>query len=338
MIEENAQKDTQKVIIEVTSYKAFLEALGDSRKVFRIILIISAIAVLLFAGITLVLLSVKCIYPYSDIATNVFGATTIKNEKSEVSYWLFNTAELWANSGIMVKQGQIIKIRASGKKHTAIHHLVKDVDSNRDILTDPWVGTEGFSEQRSMNKKRDVARARYRIFPDANQDALLVQVVPLPQARKDTFQLRPAKGGNQFEIIGKENEIQINEDGILHFAINDIVLDDETVIKMMTEMANEKSIGTGLLDSVKVHRESFKQTKDSIKIYGRFLNLFGFNSNEDIPKKEKDGKVLFGDFEFGMNKNTKFIELFGYCMNEYRTPWFDDNIGSFLILVETVTE
>lgn len=137
MTEENTNKEPQKVIIEVTRYKAFLDALGDSRKVFRIILIISAITVLVFAGITLVLLSVKRIYPYSDITTNVFGATTIKNEKSEVSYWLFNTAELWANSGIKVKQGQIIKIRASGKKHTAIHHLVKDVDSNRDILTEP---------------------------------------------------------------------------------------------------------------------------------------------------------------------------------------------------------
>lgn len=93
-----------------------------------------------------------------------------------------------------------------------------------------------------------------------------------------------------------------------------------------------------LPDSIKVYRELLKQEKDSINIYNRFLNLFGFNSNEDITKKGKDGKTLFGVFEFGMNKDTKFIELFGYCMNEYRTPWFDDNIGSFLILVETVTE
>lgn len=332
MIEENAQKDTQKVIIEVTRYKAFLEALGDSRKVFRIILIISAITVLVFSGITLVLLSVKRIYPYSDITTNVFGATTIKNEKSEVSYWLFNTAELWANSGIKVKQGQTIKIRASGKKHTAIHHLVKDVDSNRVILTDPWVGTEGFSEQRSVNKERDAARARYRIFPEQNQDALLVQVVPSRWAKKDLCQLRTLEGGNQIELVGKGKKIRIEEDGTLYFAINDIVLDDETVIGMMAEMKGEQLSPQQIKDKANAIEECRKTyCNDPDKAYDDFLEKF--NLSRDSVSRVNDKK-----FMFGLNEGTDWIEIFGYCMNEYRTPWFDDNIGSFLILVETVTE
>lgn len=333
---ETASPETQKVIIEVTRYKALLEALGDPRKVVRAILIISAVAVLLFAGITLVVLSVKRIYPYSDITTNALGATTIKNEKSEVSYWLLNTAELWANSGIKVKQGQTIKIRASGKKHTAIHHLVNNVDSNDVHLREPWVGTEGFSVQ---NNERDIARARFRIFPDSNQDALLVQIVPLHGKRKDSLQLRrPKTGYNQFEVIGKEKEIRIEEDGTLYFAINDIVLDDETVIMMMTEMEGMPADSITMV-KMKEMKEDIKECRktykvDTRKAYTEFLNIFGFDSNANIPMN--DGK--FGVFKFGTNMDKPWIELFGYCMEEYREPWFEDNIGSFLIIVETVTE
>lgn len=342
--QQSDEKSKPQIIsIELTRYKSLLEALGDPKKVFRMILTISAIGVLLFAGITLVVISIKRIYPYSDITTNAFGATTIKNEKSEVSYWLLNTAELWSNSGIKVKKGQTIKITASGRKHTAVHHLVDDALLNKPGLTEPWVGTDGFPEQRSDNFDRDNARAKYRIFPGENQDALLVQVVPF-RGRFNHPQDRPiGKTPNQFRLVGRENEIHIDEDGVLFFAINDIVLDDSTVVKMMTEMADSKFRSDSLnnndviknrVKSLQTIRNNF-QSKDRDSVYTDFLKLFGFNSNADIPLNDK-GK--FGECGFGKNKGTQWIELFGYCMNNYKEPWFEDNVGSFLILVETVTD
>lgn len=338
----NAEKTKPQMIsIELTRYKSLLEALGDPKKVFRMIVTISAIGVLLFAGITLVVISIKRIYPYSDITTNAFGATTIKNEKSEVSYWLLNTAELWSNSGIKVKKGQTIRITASGRKHTAVHHLVKDANDNAPGLTDPWVGTEGFPEQRSANQVRDNARAKYRIFPGENQDALLVQVVPFDGSLQD----RPDEANpNQFRLVGREKEIHIDEDGYLYFSINDIVLDDRTVVRMMTEIADTKFNTNNLkeeaviktrLDSLQACRKDFQSNaqKSKEQVYQAFLKIFGFNSNDDMLIKGK-----FGEFEFGENKDTDWIELFGYCMNNYKEPWFEDNVGSFLILVETVTD
>ncbi|MBQ4389396.1 MAG: hypothetical protein II824_05435 [Bacteroidales bacterium] len=307
----------QNIRIEVTRYKSLLDALGDWKKVFRVIVTISVTGLLLFAGVMLVVLSVKRIYPYSDITTNALGATTIKNEKSEVSYWLLNTAELWANSGIKVKKGQTIHVIASGKKHTAIHHLVEDAKENADNLRDPWVGTEGSTDR---PQERDQARRNYRIFPHANQDALLMQIVPPGQEPED----RPMESSSAI-LIGKQREVHVEKDGVLHFAINDIVLDDDTIARMMLEM-------TGSQKSPYVAVKELKEKGKSIT-YHDFLTIFGTDEKAFQPVGGK-----FGKFAFGKNRGTDEIELFGYYRNAYKTPWFEDNVGSFLIIVESVND
>lgn len=308
----------QRIRIEVTRYKSLLDAMGDWIKVFRVIVTISVTGLLLFAGIMLVILSVKRIYPYSDITTNALGATTIKNEKNEVSYWLLNTAELWSNSGIKVKRGQTIHVIASGKKHTAIHHLVEDANLNSNILRDPWVGTEGSNDRPD---DRDEARRQYRIFPYANQDALLMQIVPIGKDPED----RPIEESSVAVLIGKEREVHIEKDGVLYFTINDIVLDDMTIARMMCDMTGAKK------DLDNVVTELNKRRKDIS--YKDFLELFG-----TAPQIFKPGENGFGKFAFGKNKGSDNIELFGYYKNEYKTPWFEDNVGSFLIIVETVND
>lgn len=112
---QNTGDSTQNIRVEISRYKTFLDALSDPQKVARVIFTVFSLGVLLFFGITLVVVTVKRFYPYSDITTNALGTTTIRNENKEVSYWLLNTAELWADSGINVKKGQTITIRASGK-------------------------------------------------------------------------------------------------------------------------------------------------------------------------------------------------------------------------------
>lgn len=307
--------EPQRITIEVTRYKSLLEALGDWKKVFRVIVTISFIGVLLFAGITLVVLSVKRIYPYSDITTNAFGATTIKNEKSEVSYWLLNTAELWGNSGIHVKKGQVVRIIASGKKHTAIHHLVDETRNNKPRLSNPWSGTEGFEGRES---KRDTARSRYKIFPNANQDALLMQIVPVGSEPKD----RPRESSQAIRI-GEQREVHIEQDGILYFTVNDIVLDTETIVSMMCEIVNKKN------PDIESIAEDLDNNRKTIT-YESFLEKFGTDSSSFTKDK-------YGEFEYSNNPDRR-IELYGYFKNGYKTPWFEDNVGSFLIIVETLSE
>ena len=139
---ENKNSTPEKMEIEISRYKTLVEALGDPKKVVRLIIILSAVVIILAFGILGIIYGIKRFYPYKSINSNEYGATFIKDEDNEIIYWLFNTADLWANSGIEVKEGDVISVHTSGAFHPSIHHLVQDADSNN-ALRDPWVLSGG---------------------------------------------------------------------------------------------------------------------------------------------------------------------------------------------------
>ncbi len=349
---QNTGNSTQNIRVEISRYKTLLDALSDPKKVARVIFTVFSLGVLLFFGITLVVVTVKRFYPYSDITTNALGTTTIRNENKEVSYWLLNTAELWADSGINVKKGQTITIRASGKKHTAVHHLYRDAEENSPKLREPWVGTKGFRASEDERGERDRARARYKLFPGANQDALIMQIVygDGPDIRPDDNVVRGKdriitglkKTDNSFILVGDRQEnIYIEKDGRLYFTINDVPLDDATILKMMCDIC-EKPVPLDLLnllrkaDSLRTKYDKLRGEGKGIETaldscYKGFLNLF------DIDSLATKKGSKHGPFEFGNNPYGE-IELYGYYMERYIEPWYEDNVGSFLIVVESSTK
>ena len=352
-------KEPQKITIELYKYKTLIDALEDPKKVSRVIITVFLLGVLLFAGITVITVAIKRLYPYSDITTNGLGATTIKNEKKEVSYWLFNTATLWANSGIDVKKGDIITIRASGKSHTAIHHLHEAALDNTKKTND-WVGSEGEFDSEEKDPAT-YARRRFRIFPDMPSGALLMQIVTNeaqtpPDYPKDGEQ-------NNFFFIGKERQnIYINNNGRLHFAVNDIILDRSTIINMMWENIRQKHT-SGDIKTRKLVDDFFKDNKKMEKVLDvkKQLNLtaaeFDKKKNdfvgvktlfekvfeEEIHNDDKIGVMRLGLTHVKTNDTCEvpMCELSYYYGNnnedqdkKCKTVWFDDNIGSFLIVVE----
>lgn len=120
----------QELHIHIERWQDIVDILDDKRKVLLLALIVVVIGWALFAGISFIIVELKKSYTYSDITTNAFGTTTLRDEQKEVSYFLFNTAELWANSGIQVQKGDVISIHSSGSAHTAIHHLYESADKN----------------------------------------------------------------------------------------------------------------------------------------------------------------------------------------------------------------
>ena len=95
-------EEPERLIVRITRYQPFIDIVSDSRKIVNAALLITLVTCLVFMGLLAIVLTVKRIYPYNDIQTNALGAMTIKDEDKEVTYWLFNTAELWADSGIAV--------------------------------------------------------------------------------------------------------------------------------------------------------------------------------------------------------------------------------------------
>lgn len=395
---QETTKEPQKITIELYKYKTLIDALEDRHKVKRVVFTIFFLGILLFAGITVITLSIKRLYPYSDITTNGLGATTIKSEKNEVSYWLFNTAILWANSGITVDKGDIITIRASGKSHTAIHHLY-DAASTNTLKHNDWVGSEG--EPDMMSNERDKIRRKFRIFPDMPSGALLMQVV-----EKDTPIDNPEDGDpDNFYFIGKERQhIYINNSGTLYFTVNDIILNRHTIANMMWESIRleypkdsdtkeriDKYLATSTIPNISLKKELHLKEKDSIEWKDSLKSLFEdvfkteineaneknnlldhyFNLpldstyysyiNEKLQLKQDDSIILFkkiqdlkeltvkdsckkiGEMKLGY---TRQKDGFLVCELSYyygtnptenekcKRVWFDDNIGSFLIVVE----
>jgi len=308
-------KEPNTLKVEIISHRSLLEILGDWKHSFKIMGSILILVLFIFLGMIAIVITVKKIYPYSNIKTNLYGATTVENEETEVIYWLFNTAELWSNSGIKVNEGDILTIRASGKSHTAIHHLVEEAKDNKE-LTDKWVGTDG-GEKRIINpeEKRDILRMKYRIFANKPQDALLMQVVTedidfstkidsvFESYLRFDYITPPSKFDIQehrknFYFIGKERiNLRINQRGILHFAVNDIVLTRPIIDAMI------------------------KENNDSIR---------------DRDWKEYNKKYFkFGPYPDSLKTLTQDKnEMHYYKDNNYYNAWIEDNVGSFLIIVE----
>lgn len=248
--------------IDISKYKSLDNILGDRERISRVFITILLIGIALFVSITFIAICLKRYYSYSDITTNGLGATTFKSEKSEVSYWLYNSSQLWANSGITVHAGDIISVRSSGKFITAIHHVYDNVTKN-ESFKDDWVGSEGERDNEDVTSS-SFLRRKFRMFPNLPTGALVMQVVENEHFDYD----REAKANPEnFYFIGKGREdIYIKNPGTLYFSLNDIVLNRITIIDMVYKCL-ERDLNKDFLELRRLYGfpESFRKEVDSIK-------------------------------------------------------------------------
>ena len=341
---ENTNNQKPELEVVVKHHKQLLELLEKPRLMWRAMLLLFLILVILFIGLTFFALTLKRFFPYSVIETNLQGATYVKNEDKEVIYWLFNTADLWANSGIEVKKGDELTIRASGASYTAIHHLV-DASNNNNIPRDSWVETDG---QKRIDS-RDDARLKHRISKTSDEGILLMQVISaknqnnnIDWVKRDDISKWFLTKGN-IEVIGKERRnLKISQDGILHFAVNDIVLTDEVLDSMYCQWID--SIGSVYIKSgcVNAIKKTFCKSKMGDKQLVKNLVKM---SNEDKCTELRQDTILAVCTRIGrypvINKDSTFFkaypvvnELVYYKEKGFKTPWYVDNLGSFLIVIE----
>ena len=307
---------------------------------WRILLSLFLMTIVLFIGLAVVVLTIKRFYPYNSINTNKYGATIVQEEDKEICYWLLNTAELWANSGIQVKKGDVLTIRASGASHTAIHHLVRDAKDNK-VSSDQWVSSEG--EHRISFS--DSLRAKYRLNPNTEEGKLLMKIIAEPQnepnwQNKKDLDQRLIDNSNVITIGSERRDITISEDGYLHFAVNDVVLTDTVIIKMYREF----------LDSIcsmpNIHVNLNQDTIEAIITYLRAndtSSLSRKNNSLELNNTDKEAIRKYGLSIDDYKKDTDTLlkdsypllnELTYYKTEPFRDAWYADNVGSFLIIIE----
>lgn len=376
-------ENSRTVTIEIVRHKRLFEILENPRAMWKVIASLFVIVGVFFIGLALVVLVVKSFYPYNVIKTNPYGATIIKNEDKEVIYWLFNTAELWANSGIEVKKNDRITIRASGAANTAIHYLV-DGASDDFQPGFSWVGTEGLER----NTGHSAFRCQFRLVPDAPFGKLLMQIIPVSKQKNQADWIKSStyiddtdeKGEkNQIFTIGKERiELVVPCDGVLHFAVNDVVMSDKNIKDMYLKSLqlfkesindnngkNELQLYIDSFDKILKNNKKDKNKKDKETLkdiiieddnVGKFLQKYkgGILSkkeaekNKEIYIKRKNlidnlknlgyGFGVYYQKDDSMHEGYPFVnELIYYYDKEYRDPWYMDNVGSFLIVIERKT-
>ncbi|MBO7572575.1 MAG: hypothetical protein J6T48_10550 [Bacteroidales bacterium] len=296
-----------KVEIEINKYKNLVRALNEPKMLAKVIIVTTTIVILVFLGVSLVALMIKKFYPYKAINSNEYGATFIENEDSEVIYWLFNTADLWANSGIKVHKGDVLTIHTSGAFHSAVHHLVDDAKNNR--MSFNWMEANGGFPN---NDPREKERAKYRIVNKYNNNTILMQVLPddyIPAGKNekwwkgcsnDSVKLDHIDGkGNSARIyaIGKDIEnIEIQEDGILSFSINEVAFTKRNIVEMYKniDLCNTTDTLTIAIDGDNVTKQGVViKRNDKIKI-----DSSGNDKHLKIIRKlKKDKSVLkIGDY------------------------------------------
>ena len=193
----------------------------------------------------------------------------------------------------------------------------------------------GFEVDHDKRSFRDQYRAKYRICPDENQDALLMII----RDNSSMYNERP-EPNDIIYVIGKEKEdIHITQDGYLFFAVNDIVLDQMTIVNMILDITNS-FIKVKQIASIDTIINNLKERPCPLSLshndYSEFLSQFGISRQdlrEQFLQKWNDEN---NEFHFQSVQGHKdMIELYGYFINDYKNAWFDDNVGSFLIIVET---
>ncbi len=331
--QDSGRTPADRLIVRIDRYTLLAEMLSKPRLMWYVAGLTALLLTFLFVGLTLAAITLKRIYPYNDFQTNAWGAMMIRTEEKDITYWLFNTAELWANSGIQVEEGDVLTIRASGRTHTAVHHLVDNARRNS-LLADPWSDTEGFEHKESQ---RDRLRAKWRIIPHKPQDALIMWVAPPEAALEET----PDKP--RLYLIGKERtNFRVAQSGELRFAVNDIVLTPRTIYRMVLDhlktIAKDDPEGEAELKDLK----KIFSKQDSLITHDTVDSLFEHLA-ENAPRLKKlyqDKNKKITGYEFGThpdfpNKNEiDRNEMLYYNDIGYRNAWYDDNIGSFLIVIE----
>lgn len=201
----------------------FDQVLRGRKSIFHFVLLLGFMVSAIVCLISALFLFFKSISPDKPTYVNDKGAVVFTMNEKEIYLWLFNTSEMFANSGIRVKKGDIIKIACSGRYNSAINLLVAAARDDKKLAYE-WAGRYGVKNNDSLNltvsPKDNFGAVLACIFPEG--------IDPLTKMDGDKYLFQDASMVNTIEYFSKRNGKKIKSDGVLTFVINDIPITDNT--------------------------------------------------------------------------------------------------------------
>ncbi len=196
--------------------------------------------------------------PQRDI--NSKGALTITQPcHREHSIFMFNSATLWADTGIDLVKGDVVTISGSGSFDSSIWD--KTVNAQKNLKPQYSLVNVAYGD---TVIKSDYTGIRFCMFTSTTDSknpprfgSLLYQIQPTRRkcVNSDTTQSIIFQAKNDPATGGLKEQFEVRNPGTLFVAVNDIYLSKETVDKMF------KQVGPG---SVWVVAE---EAKSSLKLY-----------------------------------------------------------------------
>lgn len=153
-----------------------------------------------------------------QMAVNAQNCLTIKQSAHrEYSLYLFNTSDLWADTGIEISKNDRFRMSFSGAFHSSVGHLVAEASNNLSTPTVKWIGSR--SNQAMQTDKR-----KYCIDSNSDIGTILYRIEP-PYPQSET------KGKIEKTIRAEENKkkngrnysySKAKDVGTLQLTVNDI--------------------------------------------------------------------------------------------------------------------
>lgn len=235
------------------------------QKGLRLILVLGAavmmLTVILYYGIRYIN---DVILYENQLTINEQGAfNPRKSLNCEYALYLFNTADLWANSGIQVNEKDRIRINISGAYNSSVEGSVLAARENTEQRY-PWLSYDTVPKNQDTTKEGKIARdlciARgddrfdfgspmYAIFPesgDLRSNPMKLSLKLSPQLdslrQRDKKQKIDSLWHNNISLWKKEESRtfrRAGKTGTLYFAVNDMYFNNDEEMKSYYTIAND---------------------------------------------------------------------------------------------------
>lgn len=290
----------------------FDKASDSSKRMLKRIL---NLLLLLCCAITCVVILIKAFAFYvhdvllfeNEVFMNQQGAfVPTQSCDREYAFFMFTSSDWWANTGVQVQKGDRVKILASGAFNSSVSDIVNRAKSN-DTLKYSWVSA---MPTKTARKDRNVKQCIYR-GQDAYFGSVLYQIQNSLNKEISEADIKQLKIDN----AEKEHFEEIDRNGTLFFAVNDIYL-SPSILRENAEKNRYFANGIKRL----YNSDSLIIQKDRVAIH------------EGLFRKYRDSIPLF------MPPSNGFIEIAGLTFDQYFNDnpkvWYNDNIGDILICME----
>lgn len=228
-----------------------------------------------------------------------------KSLDCDYALFLFNTSDVWANSGIQVNENDRIKINISGGFNTSIKNVIEAADSNR-VLKYSWMHSDSLNILKSKNGN-DIKKLKYSLSRKEKEEEPFnfgtVFYTIQPESSDITSHPLKVKKEDLKKWTKDNNYHKVEKSGYLYFAVNDLVFDelDENgnMINNHRDYFNEKQDSFDT-KKTKIREELQAANNDSLKKISlnyqlSFLNQDNIEDQYDIEQIEKDPLFYYED-------------------------------------------